>query len=240
MTLKLYQELATWWPLLSAPEDYEEEAGIYTDAILTTARREVREVLELGCGGGNNASFMKRRFRMTLVDLSDAMLNVSRQLNPECQHVKGDMRAVRLGRTFDAVFVHDAVMYMATETDLAAAIRSAAVHLAPGGVALFAPDETVENYRPRTDHGGHDGDGRAMRYLEWSTPPRGHTIEVVMVYVMREGDAVNVDHDVWTYGLFPRETWLRLIADAGLEPAALAFPLSDFDEPHELFVGVKR
>jgi hypothetical protein len=40
---------------------------------------------------------------MTLVDLSEEMLVVSRQLNPECQHHQGDMRTVRLGRTFDAV-----------------------------------------------------------------------------------------------------------------------------------------
>ena len=42
---------------------------------------------------------------MTLVDLSDGMLAVSRQLNPECEHHLGDMRTVRLGRTFDAVWV---------------------------------------------------------------------------------------------------------------------------------------
>ena len=30
------------------------------------------------------------------------------------------MRNVRLGRTFDAVFVHDAIMYMTTEVDLRA------------------------------------------------------------------------------------------------------------------------
>lgn len=41
MTLRLYTELATWWPLLSHPDDYEEEAGIYVEAILETSRREV-------------------------------------------------------------------------------------------------------------------------------------------------------------------------------------------------------
>ena len=36
---------------------------------------------------------------MTLVDLSEEMLAVSRELNPECEHLQGDMRTLRLGRT---------------------------------------------------------------------------------------------------------------------------------------------
>ncbi len=237
--LKLYGELAEGWPLLSHPDDYEEEAGIFIDAIKTTSRRDLREVLELGAGGGNNASFLKRHWKMTLVDLSPGMLDVSRGLNPECGHVHGDMRDVRLGRTFDAVFVHDAVTYMASEDDLRKAIVTAAEHVAPGGVALFVPDETTENFRPGTDHGGHDGDGRSMRYLEWHLDGTGTTRQTLMVYVMREGEEITVEHELWTYGLFPRETWLRLIDEAGLQSSAIPYPHSEFDDPHEMFVGVK-
>jgi uncharacterized membrane protein len=72
------------------------------------------------------------------------------------------MRSVRLGRLFDAVFIHDAISYMRTETDLRAAIQTAFVHCRPGGVALFAPDHLRESFRPSTDHGGHDC-GRRLR-----------------------------------------------------------------------------
>lgn len=240
MTLRLYTELADWWPLLSHPDDYAEEAGIFIDAINGATRRPVAEVLELGSGGGNNASYLKRHFRLTLVDLSPQMLEVSSRLNPECEHIQGDMRSVRLGKQFDAVFVHDAIMYMATKEDLRAAITTAAEHVAPGGVALFVPDETVENYVPITDHGGHDGDGRSMRYLEWSTPLRANnSADVTMVYVMQDGERLTVEHETWTYGLFPRATWLDLIGSTGLEPQTLPYAHSDFDEPRELFAGLK-
>ena len=106
---RLYGELAEWWPLLSAPEDYADEAAEYRRLIEEGARIPIREVLELGSGGGNNASHLKARFALTLVDRSPGMLEVSRRLNPECEHVQGDMRSVRLRRTFDAVFVHDAI-----------------------------------------------------------------------------------------------------------------------------------
>jgi hypothetical protein len=38
--------------------------------------------------------------------------------DPECEHLQGDMRELRIDRTFDAVFVHDAIAYMTTEEDL--------------------------------------------------------------------------------------------------------------------------
>ena len=105
---RFYGELAIWWPLISPLEDYEEEAS-FAATLLSSASIPVAEVLELGSGGGHNASYLKARFAMTLVDLSEEMLDVSRRLNPDCEHLAGDMRSVRLGRSFDAVFVHDAI-----------------------------------------------------------------------------------------------------------------------------------
>src|SRR5688500_10587196 len=152
--MKLYDELASWWPLLSAPVDYAEEAEFYRKTLIAACERPPRTVLELGSGGGNNASHLKHHFRMGLVDRSEGMLAVSRNLNPECEHFQGDMRDVRLGRLFDAVFVHDAVSYMTTEHDVRRAIQTAFVHCSPGGAAVFVPDNVRENFRASTDHGG--------------------------------------------------------------------------------------
>jgi SAM-dependent methyltransferase len=169
--MKLYGELASWWPLLSAPEDYAEEAAFFEGLLRAHAARPVRTLLELGSGGGNNASHLKAHFQLALVDPSPGMLAVSRRLNPECEHVEGDMRSVRLGRTFDGVFVHDAIVYMTTEDDLRAALATAWEHCAPGGAAVFAPDHVRENFRPSTEHGGHDGPERGLRYLAWTWDP---------------------------------------------------------------------
>src|ERR671921_2525159 len=191
MEPRMYGELAGWWPLLSAPATYAEEAGIYRRLLVEAADRPPETVLELGSGGGNNASHLKAHFRLTLVDLSPGMLEVSRELNPDCEHVQGDMRTVRLDRTFDAVFVHDAVNYMTTEDDLRAALQTVAVHLAPGGVALVAPEATRETFSEATDHGGgEDESGRQARYLEWTLPPEqgGTTYTVHYAFMLRETD----------------------------------------------------
>lgn len=239
-TPRLYGELASWWPLLSAPSEYAEEAGLYRARLLDYARRPPKEVLELGSGGGNNASFLKQHFSMTLVDVSVDMLEVSRALNPECEHIAGDMRSIRLGRDFDAVFVHDAIDYMLTEDDLAAVFETAHVHLRPQGIALFVPDYVTETFSPSTDHGGHDGSERSLRYLEWTHGPApGDSSYVVdFVYALREGDDVRVEHDRHRHGLFPRDAWLRLLKNQGFDAQAVAYELSDW--PHgTMFIALK-
>ena len=241
---KLYEELASWWPLLSSPAEYEEEAGFYATTLTAACDAPPRTWLELGSGGGNNASHLKRRFDLVLVDLSPGMLTVSRALNPECEHVQGDMRAVRLGRVFDAVFVHDAVGYMTTESDLRRAIETAFVHCRPGGAALFAPDCVRENFRASTECGGHDGEARGLRYLEWTwdPDPTDSTYVADYAYLLRTSDGVvRVEHDRHVEGLFSRGDWLRLLAEGGFEARVVPFEHSELEPgAHDLFVATRH
>lgn len=243
--MKLYTELAAWWPLMSAPEDYVEEATFYATQLKNVCSIPPRTLLELGSGGGNNASHMKAQFeQVTLVEPSAGMLAVSRSLNPDCEHVQGDMRDVRLGRLFDCVFVHDAVMYMTTVDDLRRAIETAAVHCRPGGAVLFAPDALEETFRASTDCGGHDDGRRGMRYLEWTwdPDPGDSTYLADYVYALRdENGAVEIVHDRHVEGLFARDTWLRLMRDAGFEPQSVPFDHSELEPgTYEVFVGRRR
>jgi SAM-dependent methyltransferase len=217
---RLYGDLATWWPLLSSPADYAEEADIYRALLSSAAQFPVATVLELGSGGGNNASHLKQHFELTLVDKSPGMLKVSRRLNPHCEHHLGDMRTVRLGRQFDAVFVHDAVAYLTTEDDLRSTMRTAFEHCRPGGVALFVPDHLKETFRPGTGHGGHDGEGRGLRYLEWTRDPDPEDTTYVtdFAYLMHdEGNGTAVLYDRHLCGLFTRDEWHRLLNEVGFE-----------------------
>ena len=251
--LRLYHELADWWPLMSAPEDYEEEASIYAGLLADACDGAVGTLLELGSGGGNNALFMKSRFRqLTLTDLSPEMLDVSRRLNPECEHVAGDMRTLRLGRQFDAVFVHDAVCYMTTERDLRQAVETARVHCRPGGAVLFAPDFVRETFRPSVGDGGHDepaeaggaGAPRGLRYLEWTwdPDPDDSTYVTDYAYLLRERDgSVRAVHDRHVEGLFPRAVWQRVLDEGGFEIRTVALEHSEVEPGrHEMFIGRRR
>ena len=251
---RLYDELAAWWPLLDDPADYAEEAGVYGDLLAGACDGPLESLLELGCGGGNSASHLKRRFpRLVLSDISPAMLDVSRARNPDCEHHRGDMRALRLNRTFDAVFIHDAICYMTTESDLRRAMETAWTHCRPGGAALFAPDYVREKFRPGATAGGCDepagrgGDGdcpRGLRYLEWVWDPEPSDTQYVADYafLLRERDGtVRAVHDRHVEGLFPRDRWLALLADVGFEARTAPLVLSDVEpDRHEMFVCRRR
>jgi hypothetical protein len=241
--LKLYTSLADWWPILSAPGDYAEEADFYRKALLSACTIPPQTLLELGSGGGNNASHLKAHFEMTLVDLSAGMLTVSRKLNPECEHYQGDMRNVRLDREFDAVFIQDAISYIIAESDLKDTIHTAWLHCRPGGAALFATDNTRETFRSTTSHGGHDAGARSLRYLEyaWDPDPSDSTYTTDMVYLLRdETGQIRIEHDQHILGLFAREVWLRIIGEAGFEAAAIPFIHSEFESGAcEVFIGRK-
>jgi SAM-dependent methyltransferase len=228
------EELAPWFHLLTPPSDYADDAAF----VLRTLREHIvgplETALELGCGGGNTASHLKRWLELTLTDVSPAMLKVSASINPECEHIAGDMRTLRLGRTFDAVLIHDAICYMTSETDLRAAMATAVEHLRPGGVVVLEPDHVREQFEVGTDHGGEDAsplpDGRpgpALRYLEWTTDPDPSDSMYQVEYAVLTRDAegiVRVRHDRHLEGLFPRSTWLALMADVGLQAFAVDDP----------------
>jgi len=239
--MHMYSDLAPWFHLLTHPSDYEEEAQFVTSLVEEVADGPARTLLELGSGGGNNASHLKHRFECTLTDLSPEMLTLSRTLNPECEHIEGDMRTLRLGRIFDVVFVHDAMSYLTTEHDLGAAIETAAAHARPGGVVALLPDATREIFAAGTDHGGHDGDdGRSLRFLEWTHPPdspdaTSYLVDYVIV-VREPGDPMRIVHDQHALGLFPAESWHRLIAGVGLELVEVDVPDPHAGE-HAVFVA---
>jgi SAM-dependent methyltransferase len=235
---RLYSEFASWFHLLTAPASYVEEAEFARHVLTSAGPLPVESLLELGSGGGNNAFHLKPHFKMTLTDLSPEMLSLSRKINPDCEHIQGDMRTLRLGREFDGVFVHDAVCYLTTPNDLVACMKTVLLHCKPGGAVLFMPDVVSERFRAGAHQGGHDGDGRSLRYFEWTfdPDPLDSTYTVDFVYMLREGNQpVRVEHETHVHGLFSREEWLQWLREVGFEARMVEDPYD-----REVFVGVRK
>lgn len=237
MKLALYHELVPWYRLLDPVDDHQDEAADFEAGFRSVVEPAPRTMLELGAGAGNNAFFLKRAFQCTLTDLSEPMLGLSRDINPECEHILGDMRTLRLGRTFDAVLVHDAIVYMLTEADLRAAVQTAFLHTRPGGAALFAPDCLRDANTIGIEHSelhrGNDGQ-RALRCLEWTwdPDPTDSTYTVEYAFLLRDGTSpIQAVHDVHIEGLFDRDTWLRILTDAGYRVQDLERPLPHVENP---------
>jgi SAM-dependent methyltransferase len=231
MLPKLYTDLTAWYHLVDPPEDHADEAACYLDAFRQGIRGPAATLLDLGSGAGNNALHLKAHFACTLTDLSEPMLALSRARNPECEHIAGDMRTLRLDRRFDAVLVHDAITYMTTEADLRAAIETAFVHTRPGGAAVFTPDDLADTFEEGAELIEGDDGTRAVRYVEWSWDPVPGDGKCRAEYglLLREGGEVRAFHDRHETGLFPRATWVRLLEGAGFAVEIQRRPIGDGD-----------
>jgi SAM-dependent methyltransferase len=237
----MYGEFAHLWPLFSAPEDYAEEARYWRQALRDRLGPGRHPILELGVGGGNNLSHLTAEFAATAVDRSARMLAQCSQLNPGVPVHLGDMRTVRLGQRFRAVLIHDAVSYLQTEDDLRQAFATAVAHLEPGGVLIVAPDDYCETFHsPRVSHGTNsDGETEVTSFeYQYDPDPSDTTTETVMVYLIRRGREVRVEEDHHRMGLFPRQRWLDLMAEAGFSVESLPYPVHEDGREAWLLVGV--
>ena len=225
----LYSTLTPWYRLIDPPADHVDEAAAFVEALAGATDGAAHTLLELGSGAGHNALHMKARFRCTLADLSPDMLALSRELNPDCEHVAGDMRTLRLDRTFDAVLIHDAICYMTTEADLLAAAETAFAHTRPGGAAIFAPDHLRETFHETSLLiEGEEGD-RAVRAIEWTwDPDPGDTQSLVdYAYLLREGAAMAVHYDRHVEGVFAEAVWRRVLGRAGYDVGMMERPIGE-------------
>jgi SAM-dependent methyltransferase len=238
-TPRLYSDLARWWPLLSPPSHYVEEAADLLPILQDGSAEPGRTLLELGSGGGSLAFHLKQRFVMTLTDKSPEMLTVCRHANPECETIPGDMLSLDLGRQFDRVLIHDAIMYAASPEAVMAALRTAARHCRQGGLVVVLPDCVRETFEPETEHGGEDApDGSGLRYLEWSWDPDPNdcTFQVAYAFLLRDASGrVSVAQDLHIEGCFARAEWLRWFDEVGLTPRIYMDPWN-----RDVFIARKR
>ncbi len=212
-----YEELAWTDLLLAPPESCSDNVEAFCRIIKENSLIETKSMLHLASGAGVYDYTFKRHFQVTGVDISDGMLDVARELNPEVEYVKGDMRTIELTRLFDAVVVPDAIAYMTNRNDLQQTLTTAAKHLKPGGVLLIVA-HTKEEFRENNFAYSGSGDGVDVTVFEnnYILKPAGDQYEATITYLIRRAGELKVYTDRHLLGLFGLETWQELLYDHGL------------------------
>jgi SAM-dependent methyltransferase len=127
-------------------KDYTAECDLLERVWREYSAVPVGTVLDLGCGTGAHAlALAERGHEVVGVDRSPDMLaragakaKASDNAKGTASFVLGDIREIRLERTFDAVAILFAVLgYQTTNDDVRAALRTAREHLSPGGMLVF-------------------------------------------------------------------------------------------------------
>jgi SAM-dependent methyltransferase len=242
VAMRMYTEFARYCWLINPAEDYAKEAVVWREALRSKLGPGRHTILELGVGGGCNLSHLTDEFDAVAADISPEMIEQAKKLNPGVEFHVGDMRTIRLGRTFKAVLIHDAITYMQTEDDLRAVFATAAAHLEPGGVFLTSPDYVREVFKSPTASVNTRRDATTtFTYVEYTydPDPADTTVETLFRYFIHESGTLRIEDDPYVLGLFPTETWLKLLREAGFEAETLPY---DVEGAHgaPLFRGVLK
>jgi SAM-dependent methyltransferase len=143
--MSVFGTYSRYYNLLYRDKDYAGEAE-YIRGLVAGHCPNARTILDLGCGTGRHDFLLAQMgYDVTGVDLSEEMLTVANSQSapldhpyPHLRFLQGDIRTVRLDKTFDVVISLFHVMsYQATNADLQAAFASARAHLKPGGIFIF-------------------------------------------------------------------------------------------------------
>lgn len=241
---RMYSDLSWAWSIISPPEEYIEETELFAKTIGEHANEPVKTLLHMGCGAGGNDFTLKKYFQVTGVDLSDSMRELAAKLNPEVTYLPGDMRSVRLGQTFDAVTILDAIDYNRSEDDIRATFQTVYEHLEPGGVFL-----TVIEYDPATfTHNVTNvdvkkKDGIEVTFIENNYDPdtSDTTFEATFVFMVRRDGKLEIHTDRHIVGIYKPEVWIGLLKETGFEVKVLKFEHSSFEEGQSMpmLVGIK-
>ncbi|MCO5296273.1 MAG: class I SAM-dependent methyltransferase [Fimbriimonadaceae bacterium] len=234
---RLYDDLAWVWNYLSPPSHYAEEVESFRLRFAREGVSSQGSVLHLGSGGGSIDFHLKREYRVTGVDRSAAMIEVARAHNPEVEYVQGDLRDVRLGRTFDGVLLHDASTYMHTPEEMQAAFHTAAAHLEPNGVLIYLPEELRSRFVQHKTKVRTIGDADlsvTTLEVDFDPDPSDRTFETTFVFLIRREGELTVEHDTHTMGLWEIDELLPMLREAGFDAEIEPWELSDL-EPGEAY-----
>ncbi|MBI3851703.1 MAG: class I SAM-dependent methyltransferase [Verrucomicrobia bacterium] len=129
------------------PEPNEETPNMCRRIFSRFLRKPPTSILDIGCGTGRDLDALSRDYRECWgVDYLKAMVEYAQQRRPHLRLQVGDMRTIRLGRTFDAILcMGSTFMYALSNADVEKTLETFVVH-SHAGTLLFLDINNGSSY----------------------------------------------------------------------------------------------
>ena len=200
-------------------KDYAEESRRIA-ALLERLHPEAETVLDVGCGTGEHARFLREAhgYRVDGVDLEPECVRIAAEKCPEGRFVCGDMTTFVLERRYDAVLcLFSSIGYSRSLDGVGRALARFREHLAPGGVVVVEPwiepdawqEGRVHMHTAESDEEKVCRMGHASRY--------GKVSVLTFHYLLGRESGIEHFTEVHEMGLFTREELESGFREASLE-----------------------
>lgn len=221
----MYQKSARIYDLLyvgSGIKDYPAEAE-ELHRIIREECPTARTLLDVACGTGAHLVEMQRWYSVEGADLSHDMLAVAHSRLPAVPLHLADMRALDLGKTFDAVTcLFSSIGYITEPAEMRSSIARLAAHVAPGGLLILdgwvRPDRWRDQYRPEPEvvTGSDDTIVRLS-----SNRREGSITELDMHHLVQTGEGIEYFMETHRLALTATDDYVSAVSAAGLNPRVI-------------------
>lgn len=199
-------------------KDYAQEARKVHEFIQAHKRSPGDNLLEVACGTGAHAMFLREYYQLEGLDLDGEMLAVARENLPGIPFHQADMADFDLGREFDVLTcLFSSIGYVRTVPRMEQAIATMERHLLPGGVLLVEPWFTPDQWKQGLVSALHV-DEPDLKITRMSiSESQGRLSFFVFHYLVGTPEGITYFTERHELGLFTQEEYLQAFHSAGLE-----------------------
>lgn len=200
---------------------YEEEFRFYANK---AKKLDVESILEIGCGTGNLARYFSEHFNSYLgLDLSEHMLHLAKEKNPNVPFMKADMRNFYAKELFDlALITGRSSSYLLSHADLSNTFDCISNVLQDQGYLIFDCIDASRfmpyvNQNPRVTHECKVGERAFKRESHWYIENReAHMVNwTADYYEIGESGTIRLGRDHVIFKTFTQKEIIQLLTESG-------------------------
>ena len=199
------------------PDMYGAEADAVDRILKRCGRSGGVRLLDVACGTGGHLPFLKDRYEVEGLDLSEDMLRIAREKHPGVPFHLADMTDFRLDAAYDAIIcMYGGIGFAGTYDNASRAVASMARHLAPGGVLLLVPWMTKETFHDALVVDAVNRPEIGIARMENVRRKSESVVEVSFHHLIGENGQVRYHTQTMEIGLFSEAEYVSLFRSSGL------------------------
>jgi ubiquinone/menaquinone biosynthesis C-methylase UbiE len=185
---------------------------------ISKAVPDARTILDVACGTGEHARFLKHHYAVDGVDINQNYLRAARLKNLSGNYGYADMMDFDLGRTYDVVTcLFSAIGIVRTFDRLERAVACMMRHVRKGGALIIEPWFTPEQWHPGKPFILEGEVGADKVYRMSSNIKQGQSSVLLHSYLRMMPDGVEECSESIELGLFTRDEMTWAFEFAGMD-----------------------
>ena len=234
----IYKNLAEYYDLLYPEKDYKKESDKIRQIVKRHKKTSGNDLLEVACGTGKHAQFLKSHFSVLATDKHAGMLRVARKSGNGIVFARADMANLNVQKQFDVILcLFSSIGYVKTLTNLRKTVRGFARHLKTGGVVLIDPWRSKTNFNTGSYLTTYDS--KNLKFAVLAVAKMRGSLSVTDDHYLIAEKNKRIKHlvDRHELGLFENKAMLGAMRNAGLHAIFLKKGLR---ANRGLYVGIKK